>query len=93
MSHPTYKDLAKLSVDELRKEIRQQQSVVAKLKIAIALRKEKAVAQLKLERRHLARLETALTSASLAPVAAPAELKTTKKSSTLPARRSRASTR
>ncbi len=92
MSHPSYKDLAKLSASELRKEIRQQQQAVGKLRIAIQLRKEKATAQLKLERRQLARLETALTANLAGLVSAPTELKKTKKSSTLPAR-SRASTR
>ena len=56
-----YSELLKLPADDLRLEIRAQSLKVRKLKLGIAMSKEKDTAQHRRERRQLARMQTALT--------------------------------
>lgn len=78
-THASYAELLKMPIEDLERDIREQNLTVRKLRMGITMMKEKDTAQLKRERRMLARMMTALGQRSTE------QLKTPKKTSTVPA--------
>jgi ribosomal protein L29 len=62
----TAKDLTKMDTAALRREIAERQMVIAKMRLEIELGSRKDTAAYRVERRNLARLETALSQAGRA---------------------------
>lgn len=73
-THVTMNELMALPLPDLKREIKAQAFLVAKLRADIALKKEKDTARLKRERRQLARMQTEQTrkARTALPSSAPA---------------------
>ena len=61
----TSTELQKMTAEDLRKEIRSQQTIVAQLRMGVKMGKEKDSAKYIRERKQLARMKTALNSQPL----------------------------
>lgn len=83
----TTAELRKMSAADLRKEIADKRAVVAKMRMTVALGAEKDTAQFRREKKEIARMLTILSEVE----SAASPLKTTTKTSTVPAPARRAS--
>ncbi|MFA6259723.1 MAG: 50S ribosomal protein L29 [Candidatus Peribacteraceae bacterium] len=59
--HASMKELLNMSVDDVRRDVREQRATVAKLSMGIRMGKEKNSALYKREKRQIARMLTVLT--------------------------------
>lgn len=78
-------EMRKMSPEDLRKEIAQRRVSVAKMKIGVEMRSHKDTAQLRRERKEVARLLTVLREIENGD-AGKSTLKAKRKASTVPAR-------
>ena len=63
MAHLTsLAELRKMQVKDLRREVREQRTLVAKLRMTVRMEKEKDSAKYKREKRQLSRMLTVMTS-------------------------------
>ncbi len=87
MAHQiTFAELLGMQADDLRRELRAQETLVRKLRIGISLNKEKDTAKYRREKKTLARMHTAATQKQASA------LKHAQHSPTVPARRSSSAT-
>ncbi|MDP7477199.1 MAG: 50S ribosomal protein L29 [Candidatus Peribacteraceae bacterium] len=71
----TIKELRNMTADDLRKEIRQQEIVVVKLRLGVKLGNEKDSAKYIREKKQLARMNTVYSEKNNEPVSASTEAK------------------
>ena len=79
-SHASATELLKMTPKELGNEVMQQKMLVAKLKLGIAMGKEKDTARYRRERRQLARMQTALTMKDKEQLSEPSKARTVRAS-------------
>lgn len=60
--HASTTELRKMSIADLTAEVRESQNLIAKLRLGVTMQKEKDTAKLQKEKKHLARMQTVLST-------------------------------